>query len=308
MWLLQISFFFTPGNVEAFPSPEGKEMATGDDAVHSAVDQRQLVDTKSKDFSHIALVDARKPCCRRKHKPGDKLEQGTCFLAENRDGFLYYLTAAHVIFCAKHKHYATEVALYIGEDSVGAGLEIIGSVPPVSPARPDSSWLEVCPAYRRLAADRDKRRQFDFGVIAFKTNVVKEMYFENLRFKIPKSWDKRSHHCTVSGFPSEVKYQGQDLKNQKRMFKDSGVISPVTTYNGEKDVRLWSYKIDASGGQSGSPVFGNDCTVFGIHVGYGPDKDNPEYNYAVVLDEARLKYAMSRFQRKGEKRGQFVTK
>ena len=276
-------------------------MATSrQEMVFQSPDRRRLVKFEDHkqgklNFSYIHVLRVEVTCSPCAPK-GVEHRQGTCFLVDMDDEYLYYLTAAHVIFCGTHEKNVTRLELHAGGKDIRRPL--VGIVTSEGIDQEEKSWAEACPKYKTLVADPDgrKRQQYDYGVIALhKDDVAQKYCSDEMKFNVSPTCNESGHQCTVSGFPlyapASYNIQGESVD----MFQASGAISLDTTY------RLWRYTIDTSGGQSGAPVFDDRRIVRGIHVGAWP-RINPMSNYAVVLDRKRVEYAISGFTNQGKER------
>ena len=264
-------------------------MDDGQERTFTQFDRRKPAGENDFEYHTVGLLKVHLSCC-----TGGTF-MGTCFFIERKANTVYFLTAAHVIYCA---HCDKLAAGLIEVYAKGVQIGFIDSS-----TGEEHGWYEVCPKYRKIRKP-NARRQYDYGILAFHLN--EEMIFRTYTylqkpcFTVPKTWstwppqsDKRVN-CTVSGFPAE--YRRKPNKTLA-LLRHSDFIEPLGSYLDVQNVRLWRHVIDSSGGQSGSPVFDENGTVLGIHIGFGFDQaKNPIYNLAVVLDESTLEYAMSRFK------------
>ena len=271
-------------------------------------------------YYHVLRVEVTMPCCSFQQVPGMALKLargpggGTCFFIKVDEGFLYFLTAAHVLFCPKRGHgqAADTIELYVGGDD---GPLIATLRPGLDGSQSDGSYAKICPAFSRHWEDEVQRQSHDYGIIRIALSSVKLADADAQQaFKRPKFHPETRNRpllerisrsvlgmpeiiCTVIGFPGN---DGAGAKRQKNMFKSSGEITFLKTYKG-KPARLWEHRIHTDEGQSGAPVFRDvDGTVFGIHIGHclGEVVPVPSHNLAVVIDDRRVQFACGGFEGK----------
>lgn len=118
-----------------------------------------------------------------------------------------------------------------------------------------TSWLD------------EKNDSADYGIIKIEDPIG----FKTGRFSL-SIYPSLNVNYTISGYPV---YVNNSKTNQQ--WKKSGKLTSITDY-------LLSYKIDTSGGQSGSPIFDNYNRVIGIHT-----SGSSTSNYGVKLTSGKLK-------------------
>ena len=247
-----------------------------DEALFFGLDRRRKVpeeSLKSPPFVRIVRLVVEKPCC----EPWNT-KQGTCFLVkcDQADDYWRYVTAGHVLFCARHGRFAESVKLV---SSSGTG--IVTLTRGASDSAP--GWYAVNEKFIETSGDDSAYRQHDFGMVAVEKSKVPRELTESGGFSVCSSVPTKRENIRICGYPVTVR-----RKVVEELYDHEGAITRLDRYHDiPTPCCLWEHRVDTSGGQSGAPVY-NRHDVFGIHIGWGSDSPNSEVadrNLAVVLND-----------------------
>lgn len=162
--------------------------------------------------------------------PDGKTSLGTAWMIGDNSA----ATAGHCVYSDIHGGWATNIRIWPGKHGYGFWNNPYGTS--------DSTRLVVSQAWVNSASE-----EYDWGLIEFdkdigvSTGILTYTYVSNLVIK--------NARVTISGYPGEHRYEQYEM---------SGLIDDYS------EKKLY-YKIDTSGGQSGSPILNSDNIAYGIH-------------------------------------------
>ncbi|XP_065190241.1 uncharacterized protein LOC135821105 [Sycon ciliatum] len=254
---------------------------------HSGTDRREGVrnhDQVAKSTFRLR-VDCKK--CRRSGC------YGTCFLLSDvqpeQGGYVYFVTAAHLMYCRLCPEVQERWVRVITESHESDELTKHKYLTPKGTDHwrkaPDSWWQQ---------SESMNRFSYDYGIFAvhLQANQLPSTSQQPKAIGMGTAFPTQGSSFLI-GYPDEVAHSPT---RGKAFTVPTGLdIQPLeNTEDTETSSRLVKHNIDASHGQSGSPVYAMDggslIGIIGIHVGLSPDnKDDsagPEeknWNLAVKL-------------------------